>query len=96
MSDHQITDRRSLLLAQAVAEKIDRDPELLAGVRTWAGKQTAPAYVEWQGILELSWTEVRSVFLDESDEGQRLRQSSPFVGILTPQERWKFFPVKPT
>jgi hypothetical protein len=34
---------------------------------------------------------VRAVLLDESDEGQRLRQSDPFCGILTPEERWKIY-----
>jgi len=34
---------------------------------------------------------VRAVLLDESDEGQRLRQSDPFCGVLTPRERWEIY-----
>ncbi len=93
MSSHRDTDLRSLALSQAVADKIDNDPSLLAGVRDWAEGQEANAYREWQQILKGSWPQIREVLLEESDEGQRLRQSSPFVGILSPQERWKFFPV---
>ena len=93
MTCHKDIDARSLLLAEAVAEKIDANSELLAGVREWVGKQESSAYKEWQRILTHSWAEVKDILLENSDEGQRLRQSSPFVGILSPQERWKFFPV---
>jgi hypothetical protein len=42
-------------------------------------------------ILERPRPEIRRILLDESDEGQRLRQSDPFCGILTPEERWEFY-----
>jgi hypothetical protein len=42
-------------------------------------------------ILQGSWPEIRSVLLDESEEGKRLRQNSPFCGILTPVERWAIY-----
>ena len=34
---------------------------------------------------------MRAVLLDESDEGQRLRQNDPFCGVLTPKERWAIY-----
>ena len=85
---------RSLRLAQAIVGKIDHDTSLLEGVRDWASRRDAAAYREWCQILERPWPEIRAVLLDPGEEGKRLRQSSPFVGILTPRERWAFYPVK--
>ena len=39
-----------------------------------------------QTLAEI-WSEVREILLDESDEGQRLRSSKPFAGIVTEEER---------
>lgn len=93
MVGHKEKDKLSLLLAHAVAEKVDRNPELLDQVRCWAAKHNTSAYREWQIILSEPWAQIRKVLLQDNEEGRRLRQSSPFVGVLTPQERWKFFPV---
>jgi hypothetical protein len=46
---------------------------------------------EWLPLLERPWEEVRAILLEESDEGQRLRQTDPFCGILTPAERWEIY-----
>jgi hypothetical protein len=94
VATHQEIDERSLRLAIAVAEKIDANPSLLDGVRAWVSRRQTPAYQEWQSILQREWSEVREALLDPGEEGKRRRQSSPFVGILTPTERWSFFPVK--
>ncbi len=50
-----------------------------------------PADREWSNLLDRPWEEIRSLLLDESELGQRLRQSDPFCGILTPQERWEIY-----
>ena len=42
-------------------------------------------------LLDALQEHQRAVLLDESEEGQRLRQSSPFCGILTPRERWAIY-----
>lgn len=91
---HQEIDERSLRLSEAVARKVDLDPSLLNDVRLWVSQRDAPAYREWQAILKRPWPEVREILLDPGEEGKRRRQSSPFVGILTPKERWAFFPVR--
>ncbi len=95
--DHQILDRRSLSLAEAVVARIDAEPGRLEKVRAWARRFSTPALQEWQEILRGSWPEIREVLLRPDAEGQRLRQNSPFVGILTPQERWSIYrDSKPT
>jgi hypothetical protein len=94
---HQQIDRRSLAMAKAVAERIDADPrragleKARATCRRWFKSDPAPAIGEWLQILERPWEEIRRVLLDESDEGQRLRQSTPFCDVLTPQERWNIY-----
>ena len=96
MRTHQQIDRRSLAMVRRIVEKIDADPDRrgLAHAKQvcvrWVsqGIRSAP---EWMTLLEKPWEEVRAILLDESDEGQRLRQTDPFCGILTPQERWGIY-----
>ena len=96
MRTHQQIDQRSLEMARAIVAKIDADPTR-AGFerakrtcRRWVEMGNIPAK-EWLTLLEKSWSEVREILLDESDEGQRLRQNDPFCGILTPRERWEIY-----
>lgn len=43
---------------------------------------------EWLSILErLTTEELLALITAETDEGQRLRQSSPFAGVSTDEER---------
>ena len=97
MKTHEQIDQRSLALARAVVEKIERDParrgleKARATCRRWFRERPAPVVSEWLGILGRPWEEIRAALLDDSEEGQRLRQSDPFCGILTPQERWAIY-----
>lgn len=96
MRTHQAIDRRSLAMVRRIVAKIDADPERrgLQQAREvcarWVAQGNIPAR-EWLPLLDLPWPEIRAILLDESDEGQRLRQSDPFVGILTPRERWDIY-----
>jgi hypothetical protein len=96
MTRQQI-DQRSLAMAKAIVDRIDHDPQRAglqkakATCRRWFQSEPAPAICEWLEILERPWEEIRRVLLDESEEGQRLRQSAPFPGVLTPQERWNIY-----
>ena len=97
MRTHQQIDERSLALARAIVQKIDRDParqgleKARAICRRWFEERPLPAIGEWLEILKQPWEDIRRVLLDESESGQRLRQSDPFCGILTPQERWAIY-----
>jgi hypothetical protein len=93
---HEAIDRRSLTMVRRIVEKIDGDPaqDGLAHAREvcarWVERGNRAA-VEWMLILQRPWPEIRSVLLDESEEGKRLRQTDPFCGILTPAERWEIY-----
>jgi hypothetical protein len=97
MKTHQEIDDRSLAMARAIVKKVDADPEHRAVenarevCRRWHRQRESAAVSEWLDILEKPWREVRSVLLDEGERGKRLRQSSPFVGILTNRERWQIY-----
>ena len=96
MRRHEDIDRRSLEMVRRIVAKIDADPERRGlahakGVcRRWAAQGIASAQ-EWLTLLERPWEDVRTILQDESDEGQRLRQTDPFCGILTPAERWQIY-----
>lgn len=96
MRDHDAIDRRSLTMAQRIVEKIDDDPARggLAHARSvcerWVSRGNVPAQ-EWLQILDRPWEEIREILLSESEDAKRLRQSDPFCGILTPQERWQIY-----
>ena len=98
---HQVIDRRSLELNLLIAEKITRNPELLRRAyeniqcyvnrpdASYSGKENC---LEWKEILDThSLDEVLEILVQDNDEGQRLRQSSPFTGILTQEERNRIF-----
>lgn len=97
MKTHQGIDTRSLAMAQAIVKKIETDPEhkglefTRSVCRRWNLHRPSPAVSEWLEILEKPWIEIRSILLDEGERGKRMRQSSPFVGILTNKERWQIY-----
>lgn len=93
---HQEIDRRSLAMVRRIVAKIDADPERrgLAHAKDVCERWVRQGIVsarEWLTLLDKPWDEVRAILLDESDEGQRLRQTDPFCGILTPAERWQIY-----
>ncbi|MFL6248704.1 MAG: hypothetical protein ACJ74H_21955 [Thermoanaerobaculia bacterium] len=96
MRTHQEIDRRSLEMVRRIVAKIDADPDrrgLEHAKRVcerWVSQGIVSAR-EWLMLLEKPWVEIRAILLDESDEGQRLRQTDPFCGILTPTERWQIY-----
>lgn len=52
------------------------------------GTGSARALEEWQALLDTKTVqELIEIIIEDSDEGQRLRSSTPFTGILSAQER---------
>ena len=92
-SDHGRLDERSLALHRLVAEKVLADPALLdkarGNVRRWQESHDSPslALVEWEQILTGTPDQVARFLAERSEKATRLRQSSPFTGILTEPER---------
>lgn len=94
---HEVINNRSLELNRLVAGKIRRQPELMDFVRSnlkstlddqKLSDSCKDALKEWDYILRNFRTDVvLDTLVEESERGQRLRQSTPFWGILTQEER---------
>jgi len=99
MRSHEWIDRRSLALDRLIADKIEAQPDLLKrAVETlerWIAQRhpaPPPVLLEWREILrQATLTEILALLRSNSDEARRLRQSSPFCGILSPEERLALF-----
>jgi hypothetical protein len=83
-----------------IAEKIRANPSLMEVVRKQVlhkldvhrddgCRQVA---LEWKHILD-EWPleRILDFIQEDSERANRLRQSSPFIGILTPQERAEIY-----
>lgn len=96
-SDHRILEARSLALHCLVVRKIERDPGLLGiarrNIKRWLHRDARPprALVEWRELLGRPWPEVALILTDPGEEAARLRQSSPFAGVLTAAERRRVY-----
>jgi hypothetical protein len=92
MRAHAWIDRRSLALHEAVAAKLEAQPQLLdvarANLRRWLGTNPAAVLREWWYLLDTTpLPELLVLLRSPDDRAARLRQSSPFAGLLTPEER---------
>jgi hypothetical protein len=92
-SDHRRLDERSLALHRLIAKKIEASPALLDkardNLRRWqeAGVSPSPALAEWEQVIRGPVSQVAALLIERSERATRLRQSSPFCGILTEAER---------
>jgi hypothetical protein len=95
--DHSFLDQRSLAFHVAIAEKLRSDPKLLEKIRSRLRRtlsdervsiSTRDAYREWLELIEQhSFEQVLSLLVHPGEEGIRLRQATPFAGILSKAER---------
>ncbi len=98
MKTHDAIDRRSPALSDAIVRKIDADPDhkgilkaRLNCIRWLEMGSNCGAIQEWFQILDQPWNEISKVLIDTSEKGCRLRQSNPFCGVLSNQERWSIY-----
>jgi len=93
-SDHSPLDARSLAMHALIAKKLLVDPVLidqarstLARWRAQAGESVAVHFAEWERILAGSPEAIAEFLTSPGEDATRLRQSSPFTNVLTPDER---------
>ncbi|MDW8310234.1 MAG: hypothetical protein RMK20_12750 [Verrucomicrobiales bacterium] len=94
MKHHRLIDERSLAFDRLTAAKVAANPELVARARAtlqrWLGScspRVRPVLLEWQAVLDGPLDELLALLTATDERATRLRQSSPFAGILTPAER---------
>jgi hypothetical protein len=92
---HEESAERSLRMAEAIADLITADPSLIQRARQQTnrllheGQGTANSDIgEWRQLLETYSAErLRDLLVSRSSRADRLRRSSPFFAVLTPEER---------
>jgi hypothetical protein len=94
---HRKLEERSLALHREIAQRIRRNPDLLTRVRDRLSRDIhsgrfsislTDAMQEWLDLLNSSSVEqVIELLVDQGENARRLRQSTPFAGILTQEER---------
>jgi hypothetical protein len=98
LGSHAFLDEFALAYHRAVAERLRAEPETVLerarrNLNRWTegdafGAGELASLEEWRRILgEADVERLVEIMTDSSDEGQRLRSSSPFVGVLSPEER---------
>lgn len=92
---HVEREERALRLSQAIVRLLDRNPSLTRRAlrhirRLLSEEQGAAAHDlrEWQAILsQYSYERLQAFVVSTTSRANRLRQSSPFFAVLTPDER---------
>jgi len=97
-SSHRILDARSLAMHVLIAEKVCKDPSLIDkakhNLQRWRERsagEPAPWMGEWARILTRPCLEIAAVMTGMNATSTRLRQSSPFAGILSASERKRIY-----
>lgn len=91
-SDHRLLDVRSLALHALIARDLVGDPSMLERARSnlarWAERYDEPPHwiEEWRDILQRPPEDVACFLVSSAPDAVRLRQSSPFAGML-PQDK---------
>ena len=95
---HELINEVSLELGRRTAVRLRQQPELLQLaqenlVRWTRLNANAPAllrcYAEWREILHQPLEEICQLLSSESEAARRLRQNSPFAGVLSAREVWE-------
>jgi hypothetical protein len=92
---HEDLDARSSRVAAFVGDKLRRDPSLLEDARRYLERRMLSAppgerleLEEWHGLLKtMSVARLRRFLLSEDQRAIRLRQSSPFLAVLSDSDR---------
>lgn len=97
-SSHRLLDVRSLAMHAMIAEKIQQDPRLVDVARRnldrWQSKwgDRTPIWVDqWRVILRRPLPEIAALLTEPGETATRLRQSTPFAGVLTAVERRRIY-----
>lgn len=92
---HQDVDLHGLALAHAIARRLRKEPTLIARAKEFVEQRLPNAsprerheLEEWRHLLgTASPARIRRFLVDQGERATRLRQTLPFLGILTPAER---------
>jgi hypothetical protein len=94
MKHHQKIDERSLAFGRAIASQLKEHPEIVSRAQAtldrWmktCSPRTLPALQQWQAALEGPLEAVIALLTDDDERCAQLRQSNPFAGVLSQEQR---------
>jgi hypothetical protein len=95
MFSHATLDQRNAEDDRRAAWRLRHDRRILrqarASLHRWIardGKRVRPVFAEWQRLLDcLSPNQLADFLISDTPLARRLRQSSPFAGLLAPARR---------
>ena len=89
-SDHDRLDRRALAKHELIAQKIMKNPALVDRAKNtlarWKATQGGFWIQGWEKELDQPVEAIARFLREQSDYATELRQTSPFVGTLSPEE----------
>lgn len=97
MDLHRLAEERSLAYHHVIAERLQTRPEILDNARrrvqSWLETgDSVPFFArKWAEILMDNPASIAAFLIERSELATELRQSTPFAGALTPQERWQLW-----
>lgn len=92
---HEEVDQQALEFGRAIADRLADDPTLLERAKRFIDRRIHQASVtereelrEWALLLQsMSLPRLREFLVSDSERAERLRQTLPFVEVLTSEER---------
>ena len=97
MDPHVLSAERSLAYHRAVAERLRREPEILARVRARVeqdiarGGRAVHYHERWRAVLARPVEEVLAFLVDPGEEACDLHRATPFAGVADARERWRIW-----
>lgn len=97
MRGHATAERRSLRYHVVIAERLKRDPRIVARAlertQRWLrdGSVAEHYAAGWQQILQQAPDRVAEFLIEDSETARAFRQVSPFAGVLSAKERWQLW-----
>jgi len=97
MDLHRLAEERSVAYHSAIATLLRDRPEVLENARrkvqSWLDREGGATFYarKWAEVLAGDPVSIAAFLRERSQFADALRQSSPFAGALSPQERWKIW-----
>lgn len=100
-NSHRKHEQRSLLMHSLVGQRLRRSPAetirfALDNLQRWRQKGVeCDDFAVWERLLQSEPERILQTLEGEDEEAVRLRQSSPFVGLVPESDRQRIFAAVP-